>query len=206
MRYHPKTLAGISLAACLVLAGCQAPVETTTLDKDLGEADLKSFAVGSTWLGLRNGEEHTSAIIAKAGGEVTIENSRGCSYTRDQNIFAPSTSFANCNGNTGTQTISQVEGEIWPLKLGKSQSWSLTGKNRAGDNWETTRRCEVESVERVSVPAGEFDTYKVVCRDSWRTRTWYYAPSANSTVLFVNQHRKRNSTTKWELVSSEIKQ
>ena len=206
MNIYHRIATSSALAAALVIGACQAPVETKPASKDLGEADLQAFAVGSEWLGLRNGKEHSTVLVSREGDVATFEASGGCRYTRTDNVFSPATKFTNCRGNTGSQTITGVEGSIWPLKIGNTQSWSLTGRNTAGNTWSTTRRCEVESAERITVPAGEFDAYKVVCKDSWRTRTWYYAPDVKSAVLFTNLHAKQNSFDKWELVASPASQ
>ncbi len=189
---------------CLILAataiGCQTPVETTPVTGKMKAADLPNFAVGSQWLGLRNDKNVEVTLIDAKGDDRSFQGSWGCSWTKSANPFAPTTKFANCSGNTGTQTITKVEGSLWPLEVGKTQNWSLTGSNQSGDNWRTTRRCKVESAERVAVGTGQYDTFKVVCQDSWRTRTWFYAPEVQSVVLSTNYHRQKNEMRRWELI------
>ena len=58
--------------------------------------------------------------------------------------------------------------------------------------------CNVEGTERVSVPAGTFDTYVITCRrysDSshkWRaTRRFYYAPDLGHYVMQEDRYRSR---------------
>lgn len=182
-------------------------MQTKSVSKNLAEANLPSFAVGSTWHGLRNGVKDSFVLVSKDGDGVTLENSRGCSQTRKEDIFfSPPTKFKNCRDGTGTQTITSVEGNIWPLKIGKTQSWSLTVETTSGGTWNTSRHCEVESAERVSVPAGEFDTYKVVCNEPRGTSNWYYSPAAKSPVLFTRYRKKKKSWRIWELVSGPASQ
>ena len=174
------------IVAAVIVSGCQAPVETTPVKTALEPAEHPTHPAGSKWLYLRDGEQVEFELVSLGDDELSGKLSDGCSWTKTKNIFAPSTTFSNCRGNTGTQTITEADGKIWPLAVGKTQSWSVTGNNTKGDAWSTTRSCKVASTERVKAPAGEFDTYKVVCRDKWRTRTWYYAPSIKTTVVFTN--------------------
>ncbi len=194
------TTIGLFVAAAAAM-GCQAPVETTPVETALEPAELPMHPAGSKWLYLRNGEEMEFELVSADDDEISGKTSLGCSWTRPKNMFAPATAFSNCNGNTGRQTLTDGGGKIWPLEIGNTQSWSVTGSNTKGDAWSTNRSCTVLSTERVKAPAGEFDTYKVVCHDKWRTRTWYYAPSIKSSVVFTNHHKERNATEKSELVS-----
>jgi hypothetical protein len=168
----------------------------------LAPAELPTHSVGSKWLHSRDGKQTEMELVSVDGDELAFRTSSGCSWTRPRNIFAPALTYANCRGDTGSQTLADAGGRIWPLAVGNAQSWSVTGKNTEGQTWSTKRSCKVVSTERVKVAAGEFDTYKVVCRDTWRTRTWYYAPSVESTVVFINHHRRKNSTVIRELVSA----
>ena len=73
--------------------------------------------------------------------------------------------------------------------------WSF---EQSGDNWQTDRDCKVEGTARIKVTNGEFDTFKIVCVDKWRTRTSYYAPSVRRTVYTENLHRVRLERTVYE--------
>lgn len=59
---------------------------------------------------------------------------------------------------------------IWPLFIGKKWSNDL---KRGSDSYNVNERedCEVESFEKVKVPAGEFDAFKIYCKltDTWST-------------------------------------
>lgn len=196
------------LAVAIAATGCQRPVNVKP--KPFAGAPQPAaqgtFAVGSVWRNLRNGAPIETVLAAKEGQFHTYQSSWGCTWVREENAFAPSLRFANCGGSDGAQKITGEEGKIWPLRVGSAQSWSIVGQNANGDTWETTRRCKVESTERVTVPAGAFDTYKVVCLDNWRTRTWYYAPAIKATVLFTNYDSQRQSIDKFELVSAPVSQ
>ena len=67
-----------------------------------------------------------------------------------------------------------------------------------GTNWSTHQTCEVDSQVRLAVPAGEFDTYKIVCQDRWSDEIWYIAPESEELVHFQRYHREADRFTKWE--------
>ena len=87
MNVYQRIATGSALAAALFVGGCQTPVETKPVSKDLGEADLQSFAVGSEWLGLRNGEEHSTVLVSREGDVATFEASNGWELDR---VVSPS--------------------------------------------------------------------------------------------------------------------
>lgn len=128
--------------------------------------------------------------------------SNGCTYTQtNDNTFAPSVKFEGCSGNTGTQTIQSKSGELFPLKVGNTASWQITGQGD-GNTWKTTRRCEVMETVSLTVPAGNFDAFNVICRDSWNTRTYFYAPEVGANVAFVRMHKNRGKQADSKLVSA----
>lgn len=75
----------------------------------------------------------------------------------------------------------------WPLKVG--QRWEVTytwGEFRNG-NWQTkpqTRRCTVKAREVVTVPAGTFQTFRVVCTNE-RDEPVYMYWFAEAVKMFV---------------------
>jgi len=116
------------------------------------------------------------------------KNSEGCKWTRsDTSFFAPATSWADCDGNTGTAKVTE-KNSAWPLKLGHEWSYSVDG----GD-WETDRNCEVTDTIRVSSMLGEHDAYKVVCGDKWNTRTWYISTKLKRLVYYQRRRRRGGS-------------
>lgn len=194
----------LSVTACLsalTIAACAPTVETTPVTAELPPAEIGDFPVSSEWTGLDKGNKTTMTLVKAKGDRRSFQSTTGCSWTESVNFLAPTLEWENCDGNSGSQTIGETSGEIWPLQVGRTQAWSLTGKNGTGDTWQTTQTCEVESAERITVPAGSFDAYKVVCRDTWNVRTWYYAPALKETVFYTRMHKKRGLESKWEYIS-----
>ncbi len=94
----------------------------------------------------------------------------------------------------GTQKVALTQGDPYPLRIGSTWSYSLSGQNNRGNIWDGTLRCEVESMVRITTILGEHDTFKVVCRDRWATSTSYVSPELNRTVRYVRKHNTRGTT------------
>jgi hypothetical protein len=75
----------------------------------------------------------------------------------------------------------------WPLEVGQRWEYTYTWGEFWQGNWQTkpqTRRCTVEGWEVVTVPAGTFPTFRVVCtneRDEPVYRYWF----AEAVSMFV---------------------
>lgn len=161
-------------------------------------AKPSALPVGYKLIGLKDGEKNyvIEKTAEKKGMEI-LKASDGCSWTRPTGeLFASSVEWTNCNGRSGTQDV-KLRGEIWPLVVGKTWHEEITGR------WQTNNKCAVKAQVRVRLKAGEFDTYKVECVDSWNTRTRYVSPQLQSTVYSVTRHDTRG-TTKWEFIREEI--
>jgi hypothetical protein len=101
-----------------------------------------------------------------------------------------------------SQVDARAVERVWPLSVGKETSYILSHN---GSSWQETMK--VVRTERVTVPAGTFDTY-VVERHSLGTgsnyfdgtRTYWYAPSVGFMVKFDIKIKAGNATneTPWQ--------
>ncbi len=86
------------------------------------------------------------------------------------------------NGFTVQQPLS------WPLSVGAVSNYAVKSSAGAADPWQ----CAVEQREKISVAAGTFDTYKILCHPegdasgAGQSRTWYYAPALRHYVRYVD--------------------
>ena len=187
--------------AGLVLSACTPEVKTEPASAELAPAEAKRFNVGDSWVYVVNGKPETITIKAVDGDLYTGANeTTGCEYQYFHASYSPGPQWKNCSGSSGTQQLSRT-GSIFPMTVGASESWDVSGRNAKGETWETTRSCEVKGTARVTVPAGSFDTYHVRCQDDWRIRDWWYAPELGFSALSRNQHKSRAETTTRELQS-----
>ncbi|NIA70457.1 hypothetical protein HBA54_17815 [Pelagibius litoralis] len=183
----------IVLAGCsIVLAACasdesinrETKIELTPMPKPANLIDE------ARWLD--KGEPSLDKIVSIEDGLVArtvLEGkSKGCDYTTD-GWFAPAARWLNCNGSTGNHKYTKT-GNIWPLAVGKTESYKVEGKDNK-NTWKTTRNCEVAAAVTVSIQDQQYQSYEVVCKDSFNTRTWYVSPQLQRTVKFKRRHHKR---------------
>jgi len=105
---------------------------------------------------------------------------------------------------------------LWPLQVGNTANYSETGiwsdKDGAETNYQSLWSCEVAGTERVSVMAGEFDTWEIVCqrynlsksksRSNLReVKTWYYSPVVGHYVLAASKYYYQRKPWRQELLA-----
>ena len=140
-----------------------------------------------------NKEDPMSIELIKADGDMITRKvvegrGAGCTFTYD-GWFSPSSSYADCGGDTGTQNFTKT-GSIWPLEIGKSEVYNVSGTNGT-DSWQTTRRCEVKDAVVVTLGEKQLPSYEVACTDKWSTRTWYVSPELGVAVKYKRYHNQR---------------
>ena len=150
--------------------------------------------VGFKWVSLKDGKEVVFTLVAKTADRESWQRSDGCSWTKPNTGFAPAVKWSGCASNDGTSVVNLLEGNPWPLQVGKKWTYSLRGSNVVGYSWDDKRHCEVKGVARIKTKLGEHDTYKVVCTDPWQTRTWYMSPSLKAGVRYIKDHDTRGKT------------
>lgn len=178
--------------ASFVLAGCAGPVEEAEVTAALAPMVQPDRAVGYTWTGLRNGEPFSMKIVSDNGDAWDWETSDGCKFTSSKLGFAPGKKWSNCGNLTDGQQTSVRTGDVWPLEVGKRWSYALSGSNAKGNSWESTRNCEVVSTTNIKTALGPTDAYKVMCRDKWNVRTFYFSPEMGE-LVFWEWHRKNQN-------------
>jgi len=177
---------------------------STPVSEELPPANLVTYAEGSKWTWDRGGNVETSEVVSIDGDLLKFEQNNGCTYTRHADMFGPEISYENCGGRGAVLEIVNTKGQIWPLKVGNRQSWTFQS-DVSGQKDSQTRSCVVDSQEQITVPAGQFDTYKIVCKSPGQNRTSYYAPSVKSNVKIVNK-KIGISKNLYELISVSIVQ
>ena len=206
----PKSLAIVLSTAALVASLATTDARAATIQKGAvnelppGEHTTYAFGDRSVW---RNQEqdEITVVVTGVKRGIVSYLVSNGCTFTSFRaSFYAQGPRWKNCEGSTGTAKVTRVgKSRLFPLKVGNAAKWKVRGKSSKGNKWSTTRSCKVRGTANVTVPAGNFDTYHVVCTDDWTIRQWYFSPEVGLNVVSIHAPRKgqKGRRTKIELVS-----
>jgi hypothetical protein len=201
-----KTLSVVVLAS-IIVAACQASsggLKTEPVSAPMPAFSVKANSVGYTRTTKNHkGETATSELVSIEGDLYNFESSTGATWTNYANPILPSPKWSGEDWGVGTQSIEEVEGALFPLEVGNTMSFYVVGKStKWPDGWKDKRDCEVKAQERISVEAGDFDAFKVVCNDEWRARTYYFSPEVNDIVWYRSVHKKNpDRNTGWELSS-----
>ena len=176
-----------AVAVSIIVSGCQATsVQQVAVNADLPPAQPPIYEVGkrTVWR-MKDGSEITYERTGIDDTTTTGRGSDGCIFSHRRDGFGPATQWENCSGSTGTQMLER-SGNMFPLQVGNTESWKYRGKNIKGDSWSGMRECEVRGTARVTVPAGSFDTYHVVCEEKgWQRYEWHYSPKLRRTVTSI---------------------
>lgn len=184
----------------------------------LDPAPLPRYQVGTTFV-YSNGTWETVAEVES--DEVVWVNHRN-----DRSAGSPDFTYKRSRWQTrdrhGSRAFSQTTflledatTTLWPLKPGNTTRFDEYGRwyTESGDErrYDTYWSCQVLGTERVSVAAGDFDTWKITCRrypDRFSTarktreyRTWYYAPSINHWVVEERDYNGYRENRRIELAA-----
>ena len=130
----------------------------------------------------KNGTEISFEITAVDEETYSGRGSDGCSWKLVIAGWGPAVEWKNCRSNSGSHKVKRT-GNMYPLQVGNTEKWKYRGRNNKGQSWSGTRKCEVKGTEKVTVPAGSFDTYHVVCREERARYEWHYSPELRSVVI-----------------------
>ncbi|MGW8302582.1 MAG: hypothetical protein ACWGNO_10950 [Desulfobacterales bacterium] len=185
----------------------------------LPSAPLPTYRQGTTFV-YSDGSWET--VVANSAGQVTWRDHRGyvssgsADFTRRRAQWQTRTRQGTRQFEARKDLWVRQKTSLWPLQIGNVASYSETGVwQRKGEPENTYRAnwaCEVVGTERVSVMAGEFDTWKTECkryaagRVSAKSRlreikTWYYAPEIGHYVLATRQYYTGKAPERLELLA-----
>ncbi len=174
----------------------------------------------------------TTFVYADGKWETVMENYSGMVTWQDHRYYissgSPDFTFRPAKWQSKTRSVTRQFGPrtdllirsettLWPLRAGNLASYSETGtwvsKGGAESTYQTTWSCSVPGTERVSVMAGDFDTYKIVCKrysvsrkkkTRYRLReekVWNYAPEVGHYVLATTQYQSGKDPRRRELLA-----
>ncbi len=139
------------------------------------------------WFFKTDKKEHIIYYKTVNAENYSVRDSDGCSWTRMTSMFAPTLEWYDCyQERSGTQEIINSMGKPWPLSGKTEFQYEFTGKwdDGFGAQWHQTRKCKVDNQVRVKVPAGKFDTYKLICEDPSLKWTYWISPKLGHRVAY----------------------
>lgn len=167
------------------------------------EAALKALAAGTVF-----------AFSTPSGApiKVTIKKMDGVSIQQEQEsaqgtITNENVGFGATLGTVSKEKMSDGEREavakLYPLKVGNSVRSGHSGTTTSGFNWTAMDKLEVTGTEKVTVPAGTFETFVIETSMNndrwWGKNTCWYAPEIG--YCAKRKWRSASSDSDWELTS-----
>ncbi|MFQ5774697.1 MAG: hypothetical protein ACE5GS_09285 [Kiloniellaceae bacterium] len=169
---------------------------------DLPPAPLPSYRTGDTFV---YSDGTATPLVRRVVGvnaeTVDWVTEKDFRFTTYRNFALPRLKW-NGPSSAGTMLNALRPAELWPLepkktaqvtadynRLDKATNETSTYK----ENWS----CKVNRARAVTVPAGTFDAFKIICRrlnqagKTTRTHIWYYAPQVGHFVKRIKKYGNR---------------
>lgn len=198
-------------AATLLLAGCfeslgvsppsfdfAKPVEYV----ELPPAALPSYRAGDRFVYRDNkGVERVRSVVRTEGERVDWVTEEGYRFTSARNFALPLLAWDG-KSSAGRMLGRPDPNFLWPLREGARADITVRYNKRYKANNESKVyaehwSCEVGRPRVVSVPAGRFASYEIVCKrfnaakKVTRTHIWYYAPEIGHFVKRIKKYRSK---------------
>ena len=139
--------------------------------------NLPKVAIGDTYV-FDNPLTSWEVIEVSADNRVTWVSNQGARIVTSNNPLLPSYEWNSESDGSGKRLIADVEGSLFPLRKGNNSAFRST-VSIAGQRaqWNFQWRCAILGEVSVTVPAGNFDTFRIACaRDTNDTITYYFSP------------------------------
>ena len=189
------------------------------LGPQLSPAPLPSYSKGTTFV---YSDGRWDTVTAVSPGVLTWSDYRGLvssglpDFTYRPSKWKSKTRSVTRQFGPRSDLFTQSATTLWPLRTGNVANYSETGtwieKDGTESSYRTNWSCAVEGTERVSVMAGDFDTFKIVCKRYYVSRskntssikeakTWNYAPEVGHYVLATTKYYYDKNPRRQELLA-----
>lgn len=173
---------GIAGALCgaLLVAAC---ASDSTRDVGFGTKEPGRYTVGDSFT--FDNPQETWIVVSIEGERVFWRSNRGDEHVTGHDPLMPALEWKFVGKGGGRREFSDIKGSLFPLKKGNVltytsdvENWTLKdGVRQQPQSWQYNWSCNVAGTEKLEVPAGAFDTYKVVCgRYKPNEIEFFYAP------------------------------
>ena len=180
-----------AFAAASTLFGC---ASQSAIGPQLPAAELPTLSAGTSY---SFDDGRTERIVEASSGLARWRGTDDFTFTTSNNVLLPRTAWHD-GQLRGERTMAVAPAALFPLSRGNSVSFAAQRHitdNRTGAMTELAEawQCRVDDTERVAIPIGTFDTFRVVCSLNTGTeaqatlRTFYYAPAIDYYVRRVDR-------------------
>ncbi len=183
-----------TLAAAAAFAATTASAQT---------AEFKCPAVG-TVLTVRGFDGESQTTASGQDGTVCLFKSTKAGQTKDLRVYYGLVGSVDAAGESFSKGL-DLKG-LWPLKVGNKTVSTVNGTGYDGKAYTATVTITVAAYEKVTVPAGTFDAFRVeeVKAGDTGPRIHWWAPAVAASVKEAfPDWRDQGKTMTFELVSAK---
>lgn len=214
-----RILIKIALGMLTTLAVYSCATVPQSPGPQLSPAPLPSYSKGTTFVysdGRWETVAGTSQGVATWSDDRDNVSSGSPDFTYRPSKWESKTRSVTRQFGPRTDVYTQSATTLWPLRTGNVANYSETGtwieKDGTDSSYQTAWSCAVEGTERISVMAGDFDTYKIVCQRYYvsggnkrsnlrEAKTWNYAPEVGHYVLATTRYYYDKKPRRQELLA-----
>lgn len=180
MRFF-KSVPAIAVVLPFVLTACgQLPMLNSGKGADTGNdiAEGTRLPVSGDSFTFDN-PDMSLKVVTVADGKVAWESSNGETQISMANPVMPALEWNSPTRGRGKRLITDIKGSLFPLAKGNTLTFKTTvNTDKPPYAWEFDWKCRTEGEEQTTVPAGSFDTWRIVCgRNGKDELVFFYAPS-----------------------------
>ena len=166
----------LAVVALLALGGCATG--------PLSPMDEPTRAVGDTEVWKSRSGTTTHTLVAMDATSLRYEVAESdCTYTMPRDGLSPWTAWANCRRlPDGTQSVTLVAGQIWPLEIGRTWRYRRAGSDDRGNEWDEEVHCRITKQDRLEKRIGYFRVFHTVCTSETERRVLYVSPDLGRSI------------------------
>ncbi len=148
---------------------------TRTIDLER-RLNLPEIAIGDTYI--FDNPITSWEVVDIVNDRISWVSNQGARIITSNNPLLPSYEWISENDGQGKRLISDMQGDLFPLKKGNKTTFrSTVSIDGQPSQWSFSWNCAILGEVNVTVPAGNFNAFSIACaRDASDTITYYYAP------------------------------
>ena len=181
-RVFPHVVASVGCA--IALAACSSGSSNQDAST-VTEVMPPIYHVGDSLTFEENGNEQPNFVTAIQNDQIYWVDNAGTKWiTFADPTIPPLTEIPKAGGVTILRFFSPEKPTVFPLEAGKKISYSVTvSRSDLAVPIYEQHSCEVRSPRSMTVEAGTFDAWEIVCSRNGMVDTYFYAPKIGAVVL-----------------------
>jgi len=181
-----------ALVACELKPGSRAPSPSAAAAPDSDSPPV--YRVGDSLTFEENGDERPIFVTAVDGDEISWTDNSNAKWVTFRDPTVPPSSETSAGGGPALKrTFDPAMPTVFPLVAGKQVSYKVVTQEGDAPPREERQVCEVSRPNKITVEAGTFTAWQIVCQRGEASETLYYAPEIGAIVL-----RERDAGAKVE--------